>query len=374
MNRRRFLTTTGAVAGTALAGCSSTNENGQATETTTEGDGTTEMTSTTQSLKGTLTVGTYKSFVDAPSSSPGPWIKQAFEEQHPNVTLEWETPENALNDYILRRDNEAPIEADVYMGLKVPELVRVDRELSQPLFEPVDTGRLSNFEHVGAEYSITANNRILPVFTGFQSFVYNGYEVTEPETLDALTGSEYTGELTVQNAQTDNTGLYFLLWTIKKKGPDGYLEYWQQLLDNDVRILDTWSNVYSAFMSGETDLITSFSTDQVFAKRSDQDLEKHQVAFPDGHGYSNLSGMGKFATSDQPELASAFMDFMLSPPAQGKLAELNVSFPVTDHATLPDVFEEYAKKPPDPLLFTYDELEGNLETWKEDWARLVSES
>lgn len=51
-----------------------------------------------------------------------------------------------------------------------------------------------------------------------------------------------------------------------------------------------------------------------------------------------------------------------------------MSFPVTNHATLPDVFEEYAKKPPDPLLFTYDELEGNLQTWKEGWARLVSES
>lgn len=374
MKRRDFLTSTGTIAGTALAGCSTSNGNGQTTETTTGGGDTTETTSTVESLEGTLTVGTYKSFVDAPSSSPGPWIKQAFEEKHPNVTLEWETPENALNDYILRRDNDAPIKADVYMGIKVPELVRVDRELSQPLFESVDTGRLSNFEHVGAEHSITANNRILPVFTGFQSFVYNGYEVDEPATLDALTTSEYTGKLTVQNAQTDNTGLYFLLWTIKKKGEDEYLDYWQQLLDNDIRILDTWSNVYSAYMAGETDIITSFSTDQVFAKRSDQDLEKHQVAFPGGHGYSNLSGMGKFATSDQPALASAFMDFMLSPPAQGKLAELNVSFPVTDHATLPAVFEEYAKKPPDPLLFTYEELEGNLQTWKEDWARLISES
>lgn len=378
MDRRRFLAAAGGVAGVSLAGCLSDDGTGTDTDAGTATEGTsgtggTAGSPTTRSLEGTLTVATYDSFVDAPSSSPGPWVKEAFEEEHPDVTLKWATPENGINHYIERRNQGAGIDADVYVGLKVPELVRVDRELSNRLFEPVDTGDLANFGHVGSEFSLGPGDRVLPVFTGYQSFVYNGYEVDEPETLDALAEPAYRGKLTVQNARTDNTGLYFLLWTVKVKGEDGYLDYWRELTDNDVTILDSWGETYTAYTSGEADVVTSFSNDQVYAKRSDQDLEKHRVAFPGGHGYTNLSGMGTFATSDQSDLATAFMDFMLGPSAQGKLAELNVSFPVTDHATVPDVFEEYAQEPSDPLLYTYNDLKGSLETWQDEWARTVAE-
>ncbi|PSQ15924.1 thiamine ABC transporter substrate-binding protein [Halobacteriales archaeon QS_8_69_26] len=380
MERRDFLATTAALAGLGLAGCLSgtdgddggTTEDGNGGGTTTDGDGTVTGT-TAESLEGTLTVATYDSFVDAPSTSPGPWIKEEFERRHPGVSLEWATPESGINYYIQRRNAAAGLDADAYVGLKVPELVRIDRETDEPLFEAVDEGALSNLDAVGDEYTFDPDGRLLPVFTGYASVVYDGTEVEEPETLDALTEPEYEGEVTVQNAQTDNTGLYFLLWTVKTFGADGYLDYWRDLLDNDVTVLQSWGEVYEAFTGGETSVVTSYSNDRVFAKRYDQDLEKHQVAFPGGNGYTNLSGMGKFATGENHDLAAAFVDFMLGPDAQGKLAERNVSFPVTDHATVPDVFEEYAEEPPDPLYFTYDELRGNVGTWREDWARVVAE-
>lgn len=362
MDRRRFLEAAGSLGSLGLAGCTASRVGApQSTVTTTR-----------ESLEGTLTVATYGSFVDAPSSSPGPWIKTAFERRHPDVTLEWATPENGINHYIQRRQRGVDLGADAYIGLKVPELVRIDRELDDPLFEAVDTGRLANFDHVEEGYALDPDNRVLPVFTGYMSFVYNDYEVDAPGTLDALTRPEYEGKLTVQNAQTDNTGLYFLLWTVKVKGEDGYLDYWRALLDNDLTVLKSWGEVYESFTSGKAAIVTSYSTDQVYAQRYDQDLKKHQVAFPGGHGYTNLSGMGKFATSERPALARAFLDFMLGPEAQGKLAELNVSFPVTDHATVPEVFQKYAKKPPEPLLFTYDELTGEVGTWRDDWARVVA--
>ena len=356
MNRRQFLTAASSMSGVLVSGCLSTSSSDSA-PTTTENE-------KSKSLEGTLTVATYENFIDAPSSSPGPWIKEAFEKQYPGVTLEWTAPRNAFNHYVRRRQQDANIDADVYLGLKVPDLVRIDQTLSKPLFDPITTSRLSNYDHIKSEYTFAPDNRVLPAFTGYQSFVYNGYEVDAPKTLEALTEPAYRGKLTVQNAQTDNTGLYFLLWTIKEMGEDGYLDYWQSLLD-------TWGGVYTAFTSGETAIITSFSTDQVYAKRAGQDRTKHQVAFPGGHGYTFVSGMGKFATSDQSALATAFMNFILSPTAQGKLAELNVSFPITDDAAVPSVFEEYAKKPSEPLRYTYDELAENLDTWQNDWAQLV---
>lgn len=388
MDRRELIASGSSLVALGLAGCltsddeaatepTDTTDRADPTGTTETDDGTTAEETTdeetaTDELAGTLTVATYGSFVDAPSSSPGPWIKEEFERRHPNVTLEWETREKALDHYILRKQNDAAVDADAYVGMKVPELVRVDEKLDEPLFEGVRTDRLSNYDAVKSGYSFDPENRILPVFTGYCAFVYNDYEVDAPETLEALTTDAFQGEVTVQNAQSDNTGLYFLLWTVKEYGEDGYLDYWERLLDNDLTILDSWGESYGAFTSGDTSILPSYSTDQVFANRADADLEKHQVAFPDGNGYTNLSGIGKFADSDQDRLTEAFVDFMLGPEAQGKLAELNVSFPVTDHGDVPAVFEEYAKEPPEPLLYTYDDLVGRVGEWRENWARTVA--
>jgi thiamine transport system substrate-binding protein len=383
MKRRQVLASLAGVGG--LAGCLTRDDAGGTTDAptetstdTTEGGtdaatGTTTVgTATPQSLEGTLTVGTYGSFVDAPSTSPGPWIKEEFEKQHPDVTLEWAVPENGIDHYIRRRRSGATIDADCWVGLKVPELVRVDQQLSKPLFEGVATDRVENWQHVKDGFSLDPQNRVMPLFTGYMSFVYDGTAVENPGTLDALTTAQYRGKVTVQNPITDNTGLYFLLWTIKEQGEDGYLDYWQRLLDNDATVLDSWGSVYNAFTSGEAPVITSYSNDRVYAKRAGADLAKHRISFPGDHGYTNLSGFGKFATSDQDALVRAFTDFMLGADAQGVLAEKNVSFPVTDHASVPDVFEQYAKVPEDPLLYTYDELSGNLETWRDEWSRTVA--
>jgi thiamine transport system substrate-binding protein len=138
--------------------------------------------------------------------------------------------------------------------------------------------------------------------------------------------------------------------------------------------LDLSGNVYHAFCDDEVDAITSYSNDCVYVERGDQNLEKQRVAFPGGHGYTNLSGMGAFAPSEKDRLTEAFLGFMLGPGAQGKLAELNVSFPVTDHAETPEVFQQYAKTPPEPLMYSYDELAGNLEGWLREWTQEVAQS
>jgi thiamine transport system substrate-binding protein len=384
MKRREVIAAAASLGGLGFAGCLSRSggdgddvQNGDGEDGNgDDGDGgqTGGTTGSPESLEGRLRVATYDSFVDAPSSSPGPWIKKEFERRHPDVTLEWVTPKNGINEYILRQRNDASFDADAYVGLKVPELVRVNRELSVPLFEPVRTDRLSNYGAIRSGYSFDPNDRVLPVFTGYCCFVYNDYEADAPETVDDLTTPAFEDKLTVQNAQTDNTGLYVLLWTVKVKGENGYLDYWQALVDNGLTVLDSWGETYEAFTSGDAAVITSYSNDQVYAQRSDADLKKHQVAFPGGHGYTNLSGIGKFAASDQTALTEAFVDFMLGPDAQGTLAELNVSFPVTDHGSVPPVFEEYAKEPPDPLLYSYDELVGKVGTWREDWAKTVAGS
>jgi thiamine transport system substrate-binding protein len=161
-------------------------------------------------------------------------------------------------------------------------------------------------------------------------------------------------------------------WTVKTLGEDQYLDYWKQLESNGLEILGSWDDAYSAWENGEAPMVVSYSTDQVYANRYDQDMSKHRVGFLDGQGYANPEGMAKFADTDRPELAEAFMEFMLSKQAQGEIAVRNVQFPATDWADLPAEFEKYAKVPEDPVTFTYEELQGNLDGWVDSWARQIA--
>jgi thiamine transport system substrate-binding protein len=397
MNRRHFLRSVGTgVTGIVLAGCVSTENGGEDTETTTErgttvGEttrGETETTAGTRSgtterstptatpepdLEGTLRVATYSAFVSSPSSSPGAWIKEQFEKQYPNATLQYETPDSGINHYLQRRQQGVGIDADVYVGLNTDELIKIDEKLStRQLFRPIDEGRLENADHVIPELKVDPKGRALPYDTGYISLVYDEREVSAPGTFEALTNPAYEGALLAQNAQTSDTGKAFLLWTIHTLGEDEYLDYWQRLVDNDVRILENWDKAYAAYGNGQRPIVVSYSTDQVYANRYDQNMKRHQVGFLNDQGYANPEGMAVFETTDSPDLARAFVDFMLSKEVQSKLPVLNVQYPATDHADLPAEFEKYAYTPDEPVTFTYDELKGNVETWVDDWARQIA--
>lgn len=396
MRRRRFLQAAGGSSALALAGCLVQDEGNTSTDTTVEDtttsdsgtsttsetmtETTSETTTEAEELSGTLTVATYESFLNAPSDSydaPGAFVKQRFEEAHPNATVEFTVPQNGLNEYIQRRQQGASVDADVYVGLNVDDLVRIDENLDdgQRLFRELDAGRMDHAERVREDLDFgDPKGRALAYDTGYISLVYDENDVEAPPTLDALTDPEYEGALLAQNAQGTDTGQAFLLWTIAQKGDEGYLDYWRDLLDNDVRVLGSWWDSYSAYLDEQRPMVVSYSTDQVFANRDDQDMSKHQVGFPNDQGYANPEGMGIVRGSDDADLGYAFMDFVLRGDVQSTIALANVQFPAVEdeYVDVPAEFSDYAKRPPESVALGYDELSGNLTGWLEEWSRLVA--
>ena len=130
--------------------------------------------------------------------------------------------------------------------------------------------------------------------------------------------------------------------------------------------------MYTQFEEGETEAVVSYTNDRVYAQRFGNDLEKHQVATLNGQGYTNMAGMARFAEGTNDDLAHQFMDFILEPEVQAVIAERNVTGPVNTETELPEVYEEYAVDPEDPVFFGYEELEGNLSTWLTEWERNVT--
>lgn len=360
MERRRFLSVAGGTTLAGVAGCLSR-----------DGD------QTASADDRTLRVATYSSMVDEESAA-GPWIKEAFEEAHPDAEIDWTVPESGVNTYI-QQAQQGSIDADVYLGLNVDDLVRIDDNLDDRLFESIDREAVSRTDRLREDLDFgDPDDRVLPYDTGVISLVYDESEVDAPETFDDLLAEEYEDTLITQNAQTSDPGQAFLLWTIAEYGEDGYLDYWRDLQDNGVRVGDDWSDTYfGAYMEQERPMIVSYSTDQVFHADEDgqADLTRHQVGFLNDQGYENPEGVAVFDDSSHSELAHEFIDFLLSSEAQAEIATRNVQFPaVTDeHVELSDFFDQYAHEPDDPVSLGYDDLQGNLDGWVDDWAREIAE-
>lgn len=384
--RRRFLTATGTAGAVALAGCSAEQTGDDATDdgATDDGDDAddTDDDDTEDETTPTLTVATYGSFIDAPSVSPGEWLKDEFESRF-DAEIEWATPDNEVNHYIERAQSGADIDADLYVGLTTGNLVRVDEALDEDLF--VSAGEIPGDADIRDGLRFDPFERAVPFDTGYVSLVYDGTETEAPETFDGLLDEEHRGDLIAQNPGGSETGEAFLLHTVHQFGDgdaiageadtdDDYLDFWADLQANDVRVLGSWGDSYSAWGEGEAPMVVSYSTDQVFAAGEGADLEQHQIRFLNDQAYARPEGMALFADSDQPELAREFMSFMLEPEVQGEIAERNVAFPATETATLPDDYAELAQEPADPVTFTYEELQDSLDEWVDDWERQFAEN
>jgi thiamine transport system substrate-binding protein len=343
MERREFIAAagTGAVAG--LAGCVRGTPGGERT----------------------LVVGTYGSLIDSPSTSPGVWLKERFEEEF-DARLVWQTPSNEVAHYVERVNAGVDVEADAYVGLTVDDLVTVDEQADADLF--AGAGDVAGLDDVKSGLDFDPQDRAVPYDTGYVSLVYDGTSVEAPETFEGLTDPEFEGDLVAQNPDSSATGLAFLLHTVHEFGPDGYLDYWERLQDNGVRVLGSWEDAYAAWSEGEAPMVVSYSTDQVFADQSGADLEKHQVRFLNDQAYANPEGAAVFANANEPDLAREFLSFLLRPEVQGEIAVQNVQFPATTTAELPEDYADLAKSPPEPVTFTYEELQGSQRAWVEDWV------
>jgi len=374
MKRRDYLRTAGVgVVGVAAAGCLQVENGGGGDATTTDGGtGTTAGTTTGGTTSGDaepLRVATYDSFF-GDDGTAGRWLKDAWEADH-DAPIEFTAPSNGVNEFIERKREGAAVDADLFVGLNTGELVRVDESLGDAALFDELAGDVAGTDALKDDLRIDPDDRALPYDTGYISLVYDGTTVDNPGTFEALASDEYAGTLLAQNAQSSDPGRAFLLWTIHEYGPEHYLDYWERLVENGVRVLDDWQPSYDAFLNGERPMVVSYSTDQVYYNDEDE-LPRHQVGFLNDQGYANPEAVARFADADNPELAAEFVSFMLTDEAQRNVAVNNVQFPATTTAELPAEYAQYAYEPPEPVTFTYEELAGNVDEWTEAWAREVA--
>lgn len=354
MKRRRFLRRVGGGAAvTGLAGC---------------------ISSPGASGDDPLRVATYPAFVDAVSTEAGGWVKQEFQARY-DRELRWFAPEQELDYFIQRAQAGVEIDADMYLGLTPTDLARTDTNLDQDLFQPLDTDTIEGYDGVIDSLLFDPQDRVVPVGTSYVCLVYNSEAFDQPPTtFEDLTDPAYAGDLLLSSPDGSQTGLDFLYWTIHNFGENGYLDYWDRLVQNDVRILGSWNAAYGAYSKKQRPMVVSFSTDQIYAVQYDLPMHRHQVGFLNNQGYAYIDGIGKFANADRPEAADDFIEFLLNPSVNAEIAKRNIGQPTVEGASLPPDLQELTYTPEERVVFGYDRLKGNVADWVDAWSKQIAGS
>lgn len=297
-----------------------------------------------------LTVYTYDSFVS--DWGPGPAVEKAFEETC-GCDLQMVAAGDGAALLARVKLEGARSDADVVLGL--------DTNLTAAASE---TGLFADHS-VSADYAVPggwSNTTFAPYDWGYFAFVQNA-DLDAPSNFKDLGASDL--KIVIQDPRSSTPGLGLLMWVKKAYGDDAP-SIWADLSDNIVTVTKGWSEAYGMFLEGEADMVLSYTTSPAYHIIAEGDTSKTFATFDEGH-YMQIEVAGKLAATDQPDLADAFLDFMVSDAFQSIIPTTNWMFPaVTPAAGLPEGFPT-ALSADQSLIFSADEAaaarDGALAEW-----------
>jgi len=322
-----------------------------------------------------LTVVTHDSFNVSES------VLQQFEEES-GITVSILRAGDAgqvVNQAVLSAGNP---QGDVLFGV---DNTFLSRALNAEIFIPYES---PNLENVDESFLVDETNQVTPIDYGDVCINYDiGYfeenELVIPDSLEALTEPEYSGLLVAENPATSSPGLAFLLATVAEFGtPEDedndytYIDYWEDLLDNDTLITDDWSTAYyTNFTQGGNEgsypLVVSYASSPPYTYSEELDAATTASIVAPGTCFRQIEFAGILDGAENVEAAQEFIDFMLSLPFQEDVPEQMFVFPVHTEAELPQIFAEYAQIPEEPAALDYEAIEANRETWIEAWTEMA---
>ncbi len=164
------------------------------------------------------------------------------------------------------------------------------------------------------------DGRAIPYDTGYISLVFDGTATTAPETFDGLLARNTLATSSRRIRQSAPAGRSCC--TGQAVRPGRLSRLLEHLKENGVRVLKDWGTSYDAYSKGEAPMVVSYSTDQVYAHESGEDLAKHQLRFLNDQGYANPEGMAVFEGPDTPDLArESWASFATGNPGRNRRPE-----------------------------------------------------
>lgn len=282
---------------------------------------------------------------------------------------------SALNQAILSKEN--PL-ADAFFGV---DNTFLGRALENDLFVPYEAEGL---DVVLEEVQLDPEHRVTPIDYGdvclnYDKSYFEEQQLAPPTSLEDLVKPAYRGLTVVENPATSSPGLAFLITTIGHFGEPGWEEYWQQLRANDVVVTDGWEDAYYGQFSGGSGegthpIVVSYASSppaEVFFAEPQPEEAPTAALTGDETCFRQIEFAGVLRNAQNPDLAQALIDFMLSLTFQEDIPLQMFVFPVNPNATLPEVFVQHAAIPETPVNVGFETINANREQWIERWTDIV---
>jgi thiamine transport system substrate-binding protein len=301
--------------------------------------------------KPTLTIYTYDAF--AAEWGPAPGLKAGFEDQC-DCIVEFVAADSSIGALRRVQLEGDTTEADIVLGL--------------------DTSMIAEARETGlfAAHSVDLDPTALetdwrdPLFVpfdyGFFAFIYNSELLPDPPTsFEKLAGRPESFKIAIQDPRSSTTGLGLVLW-LQAAYPNDTDEAWAEIAPHVLTVTRSWSESYNLFLSGEVDMVLSYTTSPAYHTIAEGDARYKAAKFSEGH-YVQIEIAGILASSDQKELANAFLAWLVTPDAQEIIPTTNWMYPVTDIGdALPPGFDELID--PEPVLLLDDaEIAAHRDEW-----------
>jgi thiamine transport system substrate-binding protein len=280
-----------------------------------------------------------------------------------------------VNQAILTNGNP---QADVLYGI---DSTFLSRALDERLFvEHEATGvdevraELGQVEPAGCVTPIDYGD----VCINYDKAYFEENDVPPPADLDDLVDPAYADLLVVENPATSSPGLAFLLATVEAFGDDGWHDWWTDLRDNGVEVVDGWEEAYYSSFSGglgsegDRPLVVSYASsppaEVVFA---DPPVDDAPTGVIEDSCYRQIEYAGVLAGTEHPDEAGRLVDFLLSETVQRDLPLSMFVFPARDGVELPPEFVAHAATPDEVFELPPEEIDANREEWIDEWTDLV---
>ena len=256
----------------------------------------------------------------------------------------------------------------------------LQRALDNDIFLPYGSPALAD---VPDALELDPQHRALPVNYGDVCLNYDVAWFAErglppPDSLEALADPAYAGLTVAQNPATSTPGLAFLLATIESYGEEGYLDYWQRLVANDVLVANGWQEAYythfTAASEGDRPIVVSYASSpvaEVYFAETPPDAAPTAAVVADGTCFRQVEFVGILSGTAVESGAQQLVDFMLSVPLQEDIPLKMFVYPANETAALPDVFVQHSRTPAAPVQMAPERIAANREAWIQAWTETV---
>ncbi|MEO6126233.1 MAG: thiamine ABC transporter substrate-binding protein [Ilumatobacteraceae bacterium] len=268
-------------------------------------------------------------------------------------------------------------EGDVMWGVDNTLLARAT---GSDVFEPYTSPDLASLS--AASTALVPGHELTPVDEGdvcinYDIGWYADKGIDPPTSLVDLIDPVYADQLVVENAATSSVGLAFLLATVAQFGPDGWQQYWTDLRNNGITVVDGWDQAYYESFSGSSGkgpspLVVSYgSSPPAEVIYGDPRPATAPTAVIESTCFHQVEFAGILAGTDHPEAAGQLIDFLISKQFQDVLPLTLFVYPARTDAAVPAEFTEFSIRPTNPLSLPAADIEANAQDWVSQWTNLV---